>query len=233
MSVSRHPAVLHILPSVVSYQKAWKRQQQLLEDRIACRRHDTLVILEHAPVFTLGRRSHPEHMQGDLDGIYEQGYAVQEVERGGAVTYHGPGQVVGYPVLQLRHYCTGPKVYVGMLEEVVLRVLREWNIVGRQIEQWRGVWVGESESTLRKIAAIGIHITRGVTMHGFALNVNVDLSPFDLIVPCGIKGCHVTSLAKELGSDVDITVVKERLAHHFADVFGLDWEASHSLSMIP
>ena len=232
MSISRRPAVLYIYPSVVAYPSAWKQQRQFLKDRIACRRDDTLMLLEHEPVFTIGRRFQQDHWHGNSHKIKRQGYAVQEIERGGSITYHGPGQLVGYPIFQLRNYCAGPKGYVAMLEEVMLRVLREWNVVGRQVDQWRGIWVGESETALRKIASVGVHIMRGVTMHGFALNVNVDLKPFELITPCGIKDCQVTSLAKELGSPVDMLTIKKCLAAHFADVFGLQWEADEQFQSI-
>jgi len=153
------------------------------------------------------------------------GYDVYEVERGGSVIYHGPGQIVGYPILRLRDFCPGPKVYVGLLEEVLIRVLAEWGIKGHRAEKWRGVWVEHSENALQKIAAIGVRITRGVTLHGFALNVNVDLKPFELITPCGIEGCQVTSMEMVLGKSVDRTEVRKQIGRHFGEVFGLEWKA--------
>jgi lipoate-protein ligase B len=180
------------------------------------------------------------------------GYDVREVERGGSVTYHGPGQIVGYPILRLRDFCPGPKVYVQMLEEVVIRVLLEWGIHATRVEKLPGVWVyndvgwglkeehsfvasppfggrGEGEGgllsgDLRKIAAIGVRITRGITLHGFALNVNVDLKPCELITPCGIEGCQVTSIQMMLGRPVDSTEVRKQITRHFGKVFGLEWK---------
>ena len=139
------------------------------------------------------------------------------------MTYHGPGQIVGYPILRLRDFCPGPKAYVGKLEEVIIQVLGEWGIHGQRIEQWRGVWVEDSQKTMQKIAAVGVRITRGVTMHGFALNVNVDLKPFDLITPCGIEGCQVTSMARIFGKPVDMDTVRQQIVHHFGEVFGIEW----------
>jgi lipoate-protein ligase B len=188
------------------------------------------------------------------------GYDVYDVERGGSVTYHGPGQIVGYPILRLRDFCPGPKVYVQMLEEVVIRVLMEWGIHAERLAKLPGVWVhheasplspaegegireehplissppfgerGEGEGgllsgDLRKIAAIGVRITRGITLHGFALNVNVDLKPFELITPCGIEGCQVTSMEMVLGKSVDKTEVRKHITRHFGEVFGLEWKA--------
>ena len=112
-----------------------------------------------------------------------------------------------------------------MLEEVVIRVLADWGIKGHRAEKWRGVWVTHSENTLQKIAAIGVRITRGVTLHGFALNVNVDLRPFELITPCGIEGCQVTSMQMMLGRPVDSTEVRRHMTRHFGEVFGLEWKA--------
>jgi len=205
------------------YDTAWKLQREMLEQRAANKTDDTLILLEHPPVFTLGRRIQNEQWSSEMDSLRTHGFDVYATNRGGAITYHGPGQVVGYPILQLRKFCPGPKAYVGKLEEVMIRVLGEWGLPGKRISQWRGVWIGNTEIRLQKIASIGVRITRGVTMHGFALNVNVDLQPFTLITPCGIEGCHVTSMAKELGKPVDIEAVRKRLAFHFGDLFGLDW----------
>lgn len=219
----RSQGVIRLLPSQ-DYQSVLELQRDLCLARLEERHPDTLVLVEHSPVFTVGRRSKPEHWGGDSASLKRMGYDVHEVERGGSVTYHGPGQIVVYPILRLRDFCPGPKIYVGLLEEVLIRVLGDWGIKGQRAEKWRGVWVEQSENTLQKIAAIGVRITRGVTFHGFALNVNIDLKPFELIIPCGIEGCQVTSMELVLGTSVDMAVVREQIVHHFGEVFGLDWK---------
>ena len=156
-------------------------------------------------------------------------FRVIESERGGSVTYHGPGQVVGYPIVKLKHFCPGPKAYMRMLEEVIIRVLADWGIEGRRVDKFVGVWVQDSvdpDGSLAKIAAMGVKIARGVTLHGFALNVTVDLAPYAGIVPCGIEGCRVTSMAEVLGRKVDPDEVRDRITRCFGDVFGLDWKDS-------
>ena len=203
-------------------------QRRLVEERAENRRIDTLVLLEHEPVFTVGRRTKAEHVGGDEEALRKQGYSVYAVERGGSITYHGPGQVVGYPIVCLGDFCSGPKVYVGMLQEVLIRVLDEWGIVARSRDQFPGVWVEDANNQIFKIAAMGVRITRGVTMHGFSLNVNVDLEPFELVTPCGIEGCQVISMTKLLGTSVESMFVREKIADHFGEVFGLEWKEKSS-----
>ncbi|GJL49482.1 MAG: octanoyltransferase [Nitrospirales bacterium] len=214
--------------SHLPYQEAWDYQRRRLQERAVDRCIDTLLLVEHEPVFTLGRTTQEEHWNGKVRSLTDQGFALYTIERGGSVTYHGPGQVVGYPIVRLRNFCQGPKVYVGMLQEVIIRVLAEWNIQGKLKDKFPGVWVGEDSPVLEKIAAIGVRITKGVTMHGFALNVNVDLKPFDFIIPCGIDGCHVTSMQQYLGKQVSMVKIREQLAYHFAEVFGLEWKETSS-----
>lgn len=205
----------------LEYDAARALQRQLVEDRIAGRKPDTLLLLEHKPVFTIGRTARAEHWGGDIEASHLAGIPVIRVERGGSATYHGPGQLVGYPILKLNRYCEGPKAYVRMLEEVIIRALGQWNILGRRLEKSPGVWVGDGQPS--KIAAIGTRIERGVTMHGFALNVMMDLAPFSLIVPCGIPACPVTSMAEVLTHPVDLTEVHRCVAEQFSGVFGLEW----------
>ena len=221
-SPTRGRGVVLSLP-ITHYHEVWDRQREMLTARAENDRNDTLILVEHPPVFTLGRRTQPEHWGGNLESLGNMGYEVVEIERGGSVTYHGPGQIVGYPILRMRDYCPGPKAYVGKLEEVLIRVLDEWDIKGQRVEQWRGVWIVDPQKTMQKIAAVGVRITRGITMHGFALNVNVDLRPFELITPCGIEGCQVTSMASLLGNPVDMETVHKQIAHHFGEVFGIEW----------
>lgn len=207
----------------VDYGKAWTYQHRLVEARRRGHAADTLILLEHEPVVTLGRTARDSHWRGAIDELRQRGIGVYQVERGGSATYHGPGQIVGYPILQLKTYSPGPKRYVEMLEEVIIRVLAEWAIVGHRVKQWRGVWVEDERHTFRKIASVGVRIASGVTMHGFALNVSMDLAPFNLIIPCGLEGIRVTSMAEVLGHEVSIEEVKAQIAQHFGAVFGLRW----------
>lgn len=212
----------------VAYVQAWDFQRRLVEERINGQRPDTLLLLEHEPVFTVGRRGKAEHWAG----LEAQGHAVHHVERGGSVTYHGPGQLVGYPIVRLNDHCPGPKAYVRLLEEVVIRTLADWGIAGGRVAQRPGVWVGEPPG--EKIAALGVRIDRGVTMHGFALNVDPDLAPFGRITPCGIAGCRVTSMASLLGRPVEMGTVKRQVAGHFGHLFDLDWsEPNRAEALLP
>ena len=184
------------------------------------------MLLEHEPVLTLGRTARDEHWNGSGAGYEVHGLRVIASERGGSVTYHGPGQIVGYPIVKLKHFCPGPKAYMRMLEEVIIHVLSDWGIKGRRVDKFVGVWVQDPvdpDGPLAKIAAMGVKITRGVTLHGFALNVTVDLAPYAGIVPCGIEGCRVTSMAEVLGGKVEPNEVRDRIVRWFGDVFGLAW----------
>lgn len=208
----------------LDYAAAWDLQRRLVEERVADRRPDTLVLVEHEPVFTVGRSGRAAHW-GEEQVLREAGYALYHVERGGSATYHGPGQIVGYPILRLSRFCPGPKAYVRLLEDVLIRTLADWGIAGQRVERLPGVWVGEEPA---KIAALGVRIVNGVTMHGFALNVTVDLAPFHRIVPCGITGCRVTSMAALLGEPVAAPLVRRTIAEKFAEVFELDWAAGNA-----
>jgi lipoate-protein ligase B len=205
----------------IGYESAWTLQRRLMEERREEVRTDTLLLAEHDPVFTIGRTGRASHWGHDESRLAARGYPVYHVERGGSITYHGPGQIVGYPILLLARFCSGPKAYVGLLETVVIRTLAEWGIAGERREKLPGVWIHGAPAS--KIAALGVRIQRGVTMHGFALNVSTDLGPFREIVPCGIEGVHVTSMVEILGRHVDVGTVRGRIAAHFADVFGLEW----------
>ncbi|HEX9741169.1 MAG TPA: lipoyl(octanoyl) transferase LipB [Nitrospiraceae bacterium] len=210
-----------IQPGPLDYGTAWALQRRLLEDRLAARCPDTLLLLEHEPVFTAGRTARAEHWGGNESATHVAGVPIVRVERGGSVTYHGPGQLVGYPILKLNRFCDGPRAYVRSLEEVIIRTLARWDITGRRKEKLPGVWVGGSQAA--KIAAVGTRIERGITMHGFALNVTVDLRPFSWIVPCGLADCRVTSMAELIAGPVDPIEVRRCVADRFADVFGLEW----------
>lgn len=222
------PGEILSLP-LMDYEAARRLQWRLHEERVSDVRPDTLVLMEHEPVLTLGRTAKDAHWNG-LDAVPGgRDLRVIESERGGSVTYHGPGQVVGYPIVKLRHFCPGPKAYMRMLEEVIIRVLSDWGIEGRRVDTFVGVWVRDPhdpDGPLAKIAAMGVKIARGVTLHGFALNVTVDLAPYAGIVPCGIEGCRVTSMAEVLGRKVEPDEVRDRITRCFGDVFGLDWKDS-------
>jgi len=177
--------------------------------------------MEHPSVFTVGRTTKDHHWPGEDILAQQTGIPVHRTERGGSITYHGPGQVVGYPILRLSDHCAGPKAYVRRLEDVLIATLGEWGIAGHRQERLPGVWVGDGKPS--KIASIGVRISHGITTHGFALNVSVDLRPFSHIVPCGIADCHVTSMAEFLGTAPNVRTVRQRIAADFAERFQLIW----------
>lgn len=222
LSDSPQPGMVLTFPHL-PYAEAWELQQSLATQRLEDRRPDTLVLTEHEPVITLGRTTKPEHWEPRWTELQDMGIHLHQTGRGGSVTYHGPGQLIGYPILRLRNFCPGPKIYVQQLEEVLIRTLGEWGIAGCRHESFRGVWVRTSATCMEKIASIGVRISRGVTMHGFALNVNIDLQPFTLLAPCGIEGCTMTSMAKSLGRSIDSHRVRTQIAHHFGEIFGITW----------
>lgn len=210
-----------ILDGCISYQAALDRQASLADARHRGRWPDSLWLLEHDPVFTLGRTMRVSLSANRTSGETISGIPVVPAGRGGLITYHGPGQVVGYPILRLREFCAGPKPYVRMLEDVIIRSLRDWDLHGRRREGLPGVWVGGDPP--EKIASIGVRISQGITTHGFAVNVSNDLSPFALIDPCGIAGCQVTSVSRLRGEVVDVARMKAIIAAKFAEVFQIDW----------
>ena len=198
----------------VSYADGLDLQARLVKQRQAREIPDQLLLLEHDPVFTLGRNARKENVLFSEEALRERGFEVFESGRGGDVTYHGPGQVVGYPILDLSPDRKDVHRYVRDLEEVMIRCLADYGIEAGRVEGMSGTWVGQE-----KVGAIGVRISRWVTSHGFALNVSTDLSAFDLIVPCGIKGRGVTSLEHLLGRPVALDEVMDRLAVHLPAVF--------------
>ena len=213
---------------LIPYETAWVFQQRLVEQRLCNTVPDTVLLMEHEPAFTLGRRSLKAHWGGNDETTTWAGCPIYRIERGGSITYHGPGQVVGYPIVNLRAHCPGPKPYMQKLESVLIRTLALWGISGVRRAGCPGVWVDHGSV---KIAAMGTHIRRGVTMHGFALNVTVDLRPFETIIPCGLEDGRVTSMAEILGSAPDIQDVKHHLAESFALEFGLEWTDRRRMEM--
>ena len=199
----------------VRYADALELQAQLVADRQAGRIGDTLLLLEHEPVFTLGRNARRDHVLLPEAELRARGFEVFEVGRGGDVTHHGPGQVVGYPILDLSPDRRDVHRYVRDLEEVMIRVCADYGTVASRIAGLTGAWVGDA-----KIGAIGVRIARWVTSHGFAFNVANDLDPFRLIVPCGIRERGVTSLEQVLGHPVAVEEAISRLVERFREVFG-------------
>ncbi|HUG54777.1 MAG TPA: lipoyl(octanoyl) transferase LipB [Vicinamibacteria bacterium] len=197
------------------YAQGLDLQARLVADRQAGRVGDTLLLLDHDPVFTLGRNARSENVLVAPEALRARGFEVFETGRGGDVTYHGPGQVVGYPILDLSPDRCDVHRYVRDLEEVMIRACADYGIAAARVAGLTGAWVGAE-----KVGAIGVRIARWVTSHGFALNVATDLSPFDLIVPCGVRGRGVTSLERLLGHAVETADVAPRLATHLAAVFG-------------
>ena len=201
---------------LVAYPAALDLQRSLVEERRAGRIPDTLLLLQHPPVLTLGVRGDGgrAHILAADEALSARGISVHETGRGGDVTYHGPGQIVGYPIVDLRPDRCDVHRYVRDLEEVLIRTARDYGIAADRVSGLTGVWVGAE-----KLAAIGVRIARWVTSHGFALNVSTDLDDFQLIVPCGIADRGVTSLERLLGRTVELAEVEDRLANHFCKVF--------------
>ncbi len=198
----------------VRYAEALALQESQVRLRQSGVAPDTLFLLEHEPVFTLGRGARREHVLLPEDALRARGFELFEAGRGGDVTYHGPGQLVAYPILELEPGRRDVHRYVRDLEEVMIRTCADYGISACRVPGLTGVWVGDA-----KIGAIGVRISRWVTSHGLAFNVSADLAPFDLIVPCGIQGRGVTSLERRLRRAVPVDDAMDRLAGHLASVF--------------
>ena len=223
--MASHGRLLNL--GLTTYQDAYDVQLQLHEARAANRIEDVLVLTEHLPIYTLGRTTRPEHVGAGWEAKSINGIPLCMSDRGGSVTYHGPGQIVGYPILALRHYCAGPKAYIRLLEEALIRSLAMLGIKGSRRPGTPGVWVKD-----HKIGAVGVRISSGVTRHGFALNVVNTLEPFSAVLSCGLVGCGVTSVARE--SDRQVTLPDGRVAvvRGFQEVFDLSFEESFSMADI-
>ena len=227
----------------IDYQEAWDYQQSLLkqvvEVKVANYRlskqnlpttnipKNFLLFCEHPPVYTLGKSGSMDHLLLNAQELKDKEITFHKINRGGDITFHGPGQVVGYPIFDLDQFFTDVHKYVRFLEEVVIRTLADFGLEGTRIKGFTGVWFrGENGLPNRKICAIGVHLSRWVTMHGFAFNVDTDLNFFNFIIPCGINDTNktVTSLVKELGHPVDIERVKRQLKFHFSNLFEFTYE---------
>lgn len=205
--------VLHL--GVVEYGEALEMQERLVQERQAGKRADTLVLLQHPPVITMGRRGDQTNILVPIDELEKQGITFYEANRGGNVTYHGPGQLVGYPILRLADYGNDVYRYLRMLEEAIIGFLSSYGLNPEQQPGYTGVWIGSS-----KIAAIGVAVKGGVTMHGFALNVDPNLGHFQLINPCGYTDRGVTSMAMELGHSPNFATVQQAFPKAFGRAFG-------------
>jgi lipoyl(octanoyl) transferase len=206
-------------PGLVPYEEAWALQQRLEAARQADEIPDVLLLLEHPPVYTKGKRTDPAELGMGEDWYRMQGIEVTETDRGGRVTYHGPGQLVGYPIVSLRPYGDNVHEYVRRLERLMIDSLSTFGIEAEVIDGLTGVWVGGRPPDGRKIGSIGVHVSRGVTTHGFAININNDLQPFEWIVPCGIDGVRMSSVCRELGSEQDLDGYMEAVASLFGEIF--------------
>jgi len=231
---------MNIIPKVyplslgnIAYQKAWDYQQSIQQKGVAAKSHNRkliegetaieidnyLIFCEHPHVYTLGKSGSVDHLLLDEKTLAEKEIEYFKINRGGDITYHGPGQIVVYPIFDLEQFFTDVHRYVRSLEEVVIATLADFGINGTRIKGYTGVWIEGQPN--RKICAIGVHMSRWMTLHGLAFNINTDLNYFDYIVPCGINDADktVTSMAAELGKMVEIPAVKAKLMAHFSRIF--------------
>ncbi|HXW55323.1 MAG TPA: lipoyl(octanoyl) transferase LipB [Candidatus Cybelea sp.] len=203
---------------LLSYAAAWALQQQLVASRKAGTTPDLLLFCQHPHVITLGRNGKREHLRAGSRLLGQLNVEFMPTDRGGDITYHGPGQIVGYPILDLAEHRRDVRWYVEQLEEVMIRTSADWGVRARRVEGRHGIWV-ETGASEEKLAAVGVHLSRWVTSHGFAYNVSTDLRYFDLIIPCGIEDRRATSLERVLGRSATRAEVQDRLAFHFGQVF--------------
>lgn len=228
---------------LTDYKKTWDYQEELfkknIDQKIVNRKADKvikhttnhLLFCEHEPVYTLGNSGDKNHLLLSEALLKQKKVHYYKINRGGDITYHGPGQVVGYPILDLDYFFTDIHKYLRYLEEAIILSLAEYGISAGRYDGYTGVWLdADNPQKARKIAAMGVRCSRWVTMHGFAFNVNTDLNYFNHIVPCGITDKAVTSLQKELGREVDMDEVKEKLKRHFSTLFEVQLVMNHSMA---
>jgi lipoyl(octanoyl) transferase len=202
---------------LIDYKEAWDLQREIHSKRVSGEVEDFLFLLEHPNTYTLGKTAHKENLIGSDEYLKKNQITVYDIDRGGDVTYHGPGQIVGYPIIDLNNWNKDTHKYLRALEEVIIKTCNDYGLICERNSKHTGVWIDD-----RKIAAIGIKVTRWVTMHGFAFNINTDMNLFGGIVPCGIQDKSVTSLKQELGNEIDIQEIKEKLVNNFLKVFSYD-----------
>ena len=218
---------------LVDYQEAWDRQEEIFAKTLAIK-HDNrvnnttletpnyLIFTEHPHVYTLGKSGHMEYLLLDEEGLKEKNATFYKINRGGDITYHGPGQIVGYPILDLDNFFTDIHLYLRTLEEAIIMTLAEYGIAAGRYPGYTGVWLDPDNEKARKICAMGVRASRWVTMHGFAFNVNADLNYFGNIVPCGIDDKDVTSMERELGRKLDMEELKEKLKGNLGRLFKME-----------
>ncbi|MGB7528569.1 lipoyl(octanoyl) transferase LipB [Sphingobacterium cellulitidis] len=218
---------------LLDYQEAWDKQEEIFA-KVLAEKHDNrinntnnptdnfLIFTEHPHVYTLGKSGHLEYLLLDEEGLKEKEATFYKINRGGDITYHGPGQIVGYPILDLDNFFTDIHLYLRTLEEAIILTLADYGIQAGRYPGYTGVWLDPDNDKARKICAMGVRASRWVTMHGFAFNVNADLAYFGNIVPCGIDDKDVTSMERELGYKVDVEEVKIKLKNHLAELFKME-----------
>jgi lipoyl(octanoyl) transferase len=221
---------------LIDYQKAWDYQEKIFAETLSVKTGNRgldpedqkltpnfLIFCQHPHVYTLGKSGKPDHLLLQEEELAEKQAKYYKINRGGDITYHGPGQIVGYPILDLDNFFTDIHLYMRMLEEAIILTLADYGMHAGRIKGLTGVWLDfEEQINPRKICALGVKASRWVTMHGFALNVNTDLAYFGNIVPCGIEDKAVTSMAREAGRDLDIQEVSDKLKYHLAALFQME-----------
>ncbi len=232
--VNTHPVQFQDLGQNQDYQKTWDFQedllQQIVDTKLKNKKEDTaiptlnhLLFVEHPHVYTLGKSGDVENMLANQSKLDEIGATFVKTNRGGDITYHGPGQLVGYPIFDLDNFKTDINWYLRSLEEVIIKTLGDYGINGERSKGETGVWLDVGKPYARKICAMGVKASRWVTMHGFALNINTDLRYFEYIIPCGIKDKQVTSLQRELQREIPMDEVKEKVMKYFEEVFEINF----------
>jgi lipoyl(octanoyl) transferase len=217
---------------LLDYQTAWDKQNDVFEGIVALKTQNRtnstaiatpnyLIFCQHPHVYTLGKSGKPENLLLDEQSLLDKEATYYKINRGGDITYHGPGQIVGYPILDLDNFFTDIHLYLRTLEEAVIVTLKDYNIEAGRYPGYTGVWLDADNEKARKICALGVRCSRWVTMHGFAFNVNTDLDYFKNIVPCGIDDKDVTSMKRELGYELDMAEVSTKLKNHIAALFGM------------
>ena len=208
----------------LQYKESWDLQKSLLDLRYRKRIDDVLLLVEHPHTYTLGKTANHENLVGNSEYLEKNRISVFDIDRGGDITYHGPGQIVGYPIFNLINWKKDTHKYLRALEELLIRTCRDYGVDANRNSALTGVWIDE-----RKIAAIGIKVSRWITMHGFAFNVNTDLNLFDGIIPCGLNSKEVTSLSKEINRVVELESVKSTILKYVVEIFEYDevekWDA--------
>lgn len=209
----------HYYETPQPYREMWEKQHSLFDETVRLKKQgeipekEYLILLQHAPVLTLGRHGKEQNLVNEEE-MTRRGIECIRIERGGDITYHGPGQLVAYPIIDLEKHHLGVKSYINLLEEAVIRTIAEYGIKGERVEGATGIWIGKDTPSERKICAIGVKCSRFITMHGLALNVNTDLDAFKLINPCGFTDKGVTSIALETGHEVDFKEAAQKLEKH-------------------